>query len=639
MPTYGVRPQSDSVFLLCPIRKWNLFLSLPTLTNPQWRNIKFDAMLADSASFMAAVSNLRSSQSSPRTVASPGKQEHVNVNDESRLKQDFLLSHDEGSDDIEPDEPLDSGVDLKAKKIIDETQKKNAAEATSVAPDNADMELEQPIVDTIEVFRSPSIKNENQTDSSKPKVACGFKSSLPQPGVFMRRRKPPINKPQTDDHDDLDSLPRSSASSTIVLEPAFSSTSQATGESMGHEQSSNATETPTHLEQKASQGADESMAPQKDVESERKELMELEETLSKATLPASVRNFLQARKEQLEGLIYLRATRPVDPATINQPSKEVAGRPRGTSVQARASQTEVPTLIRETAQDSQAPAMTARPKVMFALATRPAMEPIARKPDVVRAFEALDAVRNDEENIIGNHLLPGRTPMIPVAPTPVPASAPAPVATASQTLYGTQLKMRETPYLPQTAAAKQYAGLSSQASPPMPTSSHQRTQQQGALRAPRQSVTNAGCGALSPPSRGRAADRDRGHKRLDSKVSASDSGPSGGSSQASGNSNIMNRGQANLRKASARTTNEPLKSILNDQFVSRRIAGNANQAPKVPESPVGGLAGSKWVVDDELQDKAEKPRKSASSDLESSIWASSDDKNKDKGLSASRWAH
>ncbi|EEP80728.1 predicted protein [Uncinocarpus reesii 1704] len=502
---------------------------------------------------------------------------------------------------------------------------------------------ERPILKALEVFGSPSARYGNQTDSLKQKVDKGFSSSLPQPRSPMKYREPATYDSDSDDDDESILLPGTESPTVVNDEPEPATSPQPSTIDMNRKDRIAA-------EQENASVVPRSSAVENQGENElstaKQELAELEQTLSTGMLPVSVINVLKLRKKELEEIIFVKSTRPIGDAPSDIPApREMFKKP----FTAPARALPLP--------DEKAPVQREAPSAQIGMQARQtALEPTrelktSRVDDAVRT--STFPMSNDETSIIGNHLLPGREgksdPIIPpafaqgnrrprrahldanvpwphrrnldtpdkddipmedtfVAENAKPSQPSTTRTSASQPRYGSQLKMRETPYLPQTAAAMQYAGQLSN----MPL-----TNERPQLQVPVHTAT--------PPTSTNAA--------------RTDSFP------------LRDSYQVRQRIDSVRVGNEnnpPLETpqtrlatcTPNNPFFSRR--GNENLSPvKQAGSKPGGLADSMWAPAPSAPQQGTFGKNVLNSGETFQRGSQRDNKPNTRGndLMASRWAH
>ncbi|WEW55500.1 hypothetical protein PRK78_000931 [Emydomyces testavorans] len=674
-----------------------------------------NVMLADSASFMAAVSGLRASLASSKPATSPEKQDEVLINDNIRPEEtSFVAPEAKHSQVAENTETVDDVIETREEMTIDRMEHVQTAKETAAeVPLSADKTPERSILDIIEVFGSPSTKNENQTDSLKLKVSNEFRSSLPQPGALMLPEQQGLNLHPIDE-DDV-SMSVCSSSSTVVMAGAESGTGayDSTGDMSGNDQTGTAKE-PDSSEKELCASKEEELTLQGEISLVKQELMELEDTLSAAiALGPAARKLLQDRKKELEGRLYLKATRPVPASTAIQ-AKDATSQPCVAATPATSLPIgNAPVPMRtfpDLRTDTTSPGMISMQnrqsvyeRATTELQTRPS-------DDLIQAFDRLTVADNDG-NIIGNHLLPGRAgkpevklpftanenvrkETIPsrryrdtganigtrhvstnknvsntrhhgththdaeniLAPTTTttsgksvssPSNITSSNSPAPQTRYGSQLQPRETPHVPQTAAALQYAGELFKNT----SDGGQSTQFQAPFYGPRSSVNAIPTQTVSSPSRRRGSDRGRGRGCTDSPRTRGGKSPPLQSAQTFAHANLDTSHTSGARFSPGNapgTSSDPFRSSRNESSASKWLGSNENQVPKEQgQKQAEGLAASMWAPRPENADQPESSSKVKSPGLESSIWAPrSEESNKPEqpgkikspGLEASRWA-
>ncbi|TPX20029.1 hypothetical protein DIZ76_017824 [Coccidioides immitis] len=628
-------------------------------------------MLADTASFMAAVSVLRTAHVSSRPTAVSEKGHNTPINDSSRREP----THSEAGN-IEPCRNAESAeiaksvgkiVQIEKAKITQEKDVQRLHE-TIAELSNAEPTPERPVWDIIEVFGSPSSTKETQTDSMKKKVDQGFSSTLPQPVARMRRQKQVLD----DGHIDRDntSMPSVNFNSPTIMNDgskaptgAQSSTAVKPCKDTGMEQERNASENVSLITEEKQTHYIEDDDAEREVE-------ELRQTLSAGYLLPSIRKLLTDRKKELEDTLYFKETCPLPASMSTQPSGDETKQLDLAAVSAAPSTNGSTFVQSKVLRESQSEVAASRKIPMKGGQSRvkPADGNI-QSHDTTQASNQLTLV-NDEGNIIGNHLLPGRgnepEPELPVEVlskmregkfqsrkgkdarshardvstgsnasniqrktihTRDNGNTSTSGKSSSQPLYGAQLKIRETAYLPQTAAAMQYAGQLSQNAAAL---ANQNAQLQASSHITGQKTNSVVTETETSPIRGREGYRNRGHTRTDSL-----------------GSRVGRSHPSEAVRISSRATSPPC-SLRGDAFkipqhaslLSGSKVNDENHVPKnLAKKSTQGLEASRWAP--KAPGKQGISDEGAQPGLEASMWAPRRDEKSDsrgEGLMASRWA-
>ncbi|KMU87217.1 hypothetical protein CIHG_04661 [Coccidioides immitis H538.4] len=496
-------------------------------------------MLADTASFMAAVSVLRTAHVSSRPTAVSEKGHNTPINDSSRREP----THSEAGN-IEPCRNAESAEIAKS-------------------------------VGKIVQIEKAKITQEKDVDQ-------GFSSTLPQPVARMRRQKQVLD----DGHIDRDntSMPSVNFNSPTIMNDgskaptgAQSSTAVKPCKDTGMEQERNASENVSLITEEKQTHYIEDDDAEREVE-------ELRQTLSAGYLLPSIRKLLTDRKKELEDTLYFKETCPLPASMSTQPSGD---------------ETKQLDLAAVSAAPSTNGSTFVQSKVLHAR---------SHARDVSTGSNASNIQRktiHTRDN--GNTSTSGKS--------------------SSQPLYGAQLKIRETAYLPQTAAAMQYAGQLSQNAAAL---ANQNAQLQASSHITGQKTNSVVTETETSPIRGREGYRNRGHTRTDSL-----------------GSRVGRSHPSEAVRISSRATSPPC-SLRGDAFKSPQHASllsgskvnDENHVPKnLAKKSTQGLEASRWAP--KAPGKQGISDEGAQPGLEASMWAPRRDEKSDsrgKGLMASRWA-
>ncbi|KAI1988427.1 hypothetical protein LOZ54_003194 [Ophidiomyces ophidiicola] len=583
---------------------------------------KQNIILADSTSFMAAVSNLQTVRTALKPLITPEKHADTPVN--TRLEE--IIDNNNANHSVCPIEVAANELEA---EFVDAVEIPTTPGKTAIPPPQNTTPESQTLV-PLEVFGSPSAEVESQTNSRQRKVDNGFSSSLPQPNLYLRRNFRPASAKQAEQCSEstVTSSPLSLESkNTKVVSVNTLRASSLSPDSRALSESETFTSPETFADVAEVNVAGEMSKMQQELE-------ELKDMLSgTVALAPSIVRVLESRKKDLEETIFLKSTRPCAPADTPQSKKNVehasSGFDKSISILApKDDPAQMGLAIKSHPEDITSAIQSKIPYQHDDLngnEPEPSLSGEFRKPPVP----------NDGGNIIGNHLLPGRTrlfePMSPPLISERPnkgkavvkdekakvnnssklasSNPPGSTAVAARTTepapppqYGSQLQMRETPFIPQTAAAMQYGGQSSQTSP---------------SRSSRQHVPARVPEPAPPRIRGRGAHREQCTDSSNEGRLTPPYHPTRVPTPMPSSHSRLSQSEINIKKPEPVQAQLPPGPRSNISAPSCTDNGSRPQTERKKKQPEG-LGASRWASEDDKQE----PKKAASS-----------------GLAASRWAH